>query len=531
MIVWQPPTHPVHHWSVRKPAIESSRGVVVSQAYDASAAGAAVLEAGGNAVDAAVAVAFALAVVEPWNSGLGGVGFALYHGHDHKVATSVHFGPLAPRRLRADMFPLTGRPATDLFPWPQVRDDANVHGPLSFCLPTALAGYGTLLERWGTMPLAEVMQPALALARRGLANDWFTTVMVAQAAPILRRYAETARIFLRDGLPPTPPYQGTPGFMPLGRLPDTLERIAHAGWRDFYRGDLAQAIVDDIQQLGGLIDREELAAYDVESSAALPVQWGDATIQLSSGLTAGPTLADALSALRETPSYRNTGAPSAQWYGDMSQALRDAYQKRLGGDDGNEGDPQSEKGCTTHINVCDANGSMVALTTTLLSSFGSRVVLPSTGFLMNNGVMWFDPRPGTANSVAGGQKALSNMCPAIIAHGGRPVVVGGAAGGRRIMAAIAQLLLFVHDFRMDVGDAAHWPRIDVSGPDKVSADRRLPPQVIDLLGQLGECEVVDHNVLPINFARPSIIERFDGVTARGVSDAFSPWSAALSPGY
>jgi gamma-glutamyltranspeptidase/glutathione hydrolase len=525
MISFQPLDHPVHHWSVRKPAAESSRGVVVSQAYDASAAGVAVLEAGGNAVDAAVAVAFALAAVEPWNSGLGGVGFARYHAHDAQSATSVHFGPVAPHKLRAEMFPLTGRPATDLFPWPQVRDDANSHGPLSFCLPSAVAGYGSMLERWGTMPLAEVMQPAIALAKRGLASDWFTTLMLAQGAAIMRRYDESAKVFLRDGLPPVTPYQGTPGFLPLGRLPGTLEQIAHAGWRDFYRGDLASTIVGDIADLGGLIGRDEMAAYEIETADALPVRWGDATIQLSAGLTAGPTLAHALSMLQPPSSRGSEKAPSAKWYADVARALQAAYRERLHVDD----DPAAPEGCTTHINVCDANGSMVALTTTLLSSLGSRVVLPSTGFLMNNGVMWFDPRRGTPNSIAGGKKALCNMCPALVSHGGRPVAVGGAAGGRRIMAAIAQLLLMVHDFDMDVEEAAHWPRIDVSGPDRVSADRRLPAQVLDALRGLGEFEVVDHNVLPLNFARPSIIERFDGVTARGVSDAFSPWSAALSP--
>lgn len=525
MVSYEPLDHPVHNWSVRKPSAESSRGVVVSQSYDASAVGVAVLEAGGNAVDAAVAVAFALAVVEPWNSGLGGIGFALYQGHDERAATSIHFGPVAPQKLRPEMFPLTGKPATDMFPWPQVQDDANSHGPLSFCLPTAVAGYGTMLERWGTMPLSEVIQPAIALAKRGLASDWFTTLMLAQAAPIMRRYAETSRIFLRDGLPPVPPYQGTPGFLPLGHLADTLQQIAAQGWRDFYRGDLAKTIVDDIAGMGGLIGRDELEAYAVETSDALSVPWGESTIQLSSGLNAGPTLADALATLQPPSSRGSETRPSAQWYAGMAQALKSAYRKRLHEDS----DPHSPKGCTTHINVCDANGSMVALTTTLLSSMGSRVVLPSTGFVMNNGVMWFDPRPGTSNSIAGGKKALSNMCPAIIARDGRPVVVGGAAGGRRIMAAIAQLLLFVHDFGMDVGDAGHWPRIDVSGPERLSADRRLSADVLDALRQLGECEVVDHNVLPINFARPSIIERFDGVTARGMSDAFSPWSAALSP--
>jgi gamma-glutamyltranspeptidase/glutathione hydrolase len=525
MIAFQPPDHPVHHWSVRKSAAESPRGVVVSQAYDASAAGVAVLEAGGNAVDAAVATAFSLAVVEPWNSGLGGVGFALYHAHDAQSATSVHFGPVAPRKLRAEMFPLTGRPATDLFPWPQVLDDANSHGPLSFCLPSAVAGYGSMLERWGTMPLAEVMQPAIALAKRGLASDWFTTLMLAQGAAIMRRYDESARIFLRDGLPPTTPYQGTPGFLPLGRLPDTLEQLARAGWRDFYRGDLAKTIVSDIADLGGLIGFDEMQAYEIETADALPVEWGDATIQLSAGLTAGPTLAHALSMLSPPSSRGKEKAPSPQWYADVARALQAAYRKRLHVDD----DPAAPEGCTTHINVCDAKGSMVALTTTLLSSLGSRVVLPSTGFLMNNGVMWFDPRPGTPNSVEGGKKALCNMCPALVSHGGRPVAVSGASGGRRIMAAVAQLLLMVHDFDMDVEEAAHWPRIDVSGPDRVSADRRLPAEVVDALRALGDCEVVDHNVLPINFARPSIIERFDGVSARGVSDAFSPWSAALSP--
>jgi gamma-glutamyltranspeptidase / glutathione hydrolase len=325
-------------------------------------------------------------------------------------------------------------------------------------------------------------------------------------------------------LPPVPPYQGTPGFMPLGRLSDTLEQIANAGWRDFYRGDLANTIVNDIEKLGGVIGREEMADYEIETADALPVQWGGATIQLSAGLNAGSTLADVLAMLPPPTARGSLTEPSAQWYADMAKALKSAYRKRLNEDEG----PNAEKGCTTHINVCDSNGSMVALTTTLLSSMGSRVVLPSTGFIVNNGVMWFDPRPGTSNSIAGGAKALSNMCPAIVSRDGRPVVVGGAAGGRRITAAIAQLLRFVQDFGMDVGDAAHWPRIDVSGPDKVSADRRLSPEVIDALKALGECEVVDHNVLPINFARPSIIERFDGVTARGVSDAFSPWSAALS---
>ncbi|QIE22924.1 Glutathione hydrolase proenzyme [Caballeronia sp. SBC2] len=218
MTLFQPSKYPIHHWSVRKPAVESTKGVVVSQVYDASAAGVAVLEAGGNAVDAAVATAFALAAIEPWNSGLGGIGFALVHNTNERRAHSVQFGPVAPSSISPSLFPLTGRPANDLFPWPQVEGDANAHGPLSFCLPTAVAGYGLMLERWGTMPISEVMAPAIALAKRGLPLDWLTTLMLAQAAPMLRKYETSREIFLRDRLPPVPPYQGTPGFMPLGAL-------------------------------------------------------------------------------------------------------------------------------------------------------------------------------------------------------------------------------------------------------------------------------------------------------------------------
>ena len=120
---------------------------------------------------------------------------------------------------------------------------------------------------------------------------------------------------------------------------------------------------------------------------------------------------------------------------------------------------------------------MVAITTTLLSSMGSRVVLPNTGILMNNGVMWFDPRPGQPNSIAPGKRPLTNMFPVILRHGDKPWMIAGASGGRRIMAAVLQLVAFIVDFGMTPEAAAHQPRIDVSGPDHVTADSRLAPQI------------------------------------------------------
>ena len=143
-------------------------------------------------------------------------------------------------------------------------------------------------------------------------------------------------------------------------------------------------------------------------------------------------------------------------------------------------EPAAES-CTSHITAVDREGGVAALTTTLLSSFGSRYVLPQTGILMNNGVMWFDPRPGRPNSIGPGKRALTNMCPLIVARDGRPRFGVGASGGRRILAAVLQMASFVVDFGMSPEEAAHHPRVDVSGQEGVAIDRRLPDAVIDRL--------------------------------------------------
>ena len=164
----------------------------------------------------------------------------------------------------------------------------------------------------------------------------------------------------------------------------------------------------------------------------------------------------------------------------LARALKAAYAQRL--TSLGDAEPQAAESCTTHLTVCDAEGTMVAMTTTLLSSMGSRVVLPETGILMNNGVMWFDPRPGQPNSIGPGKRPLTNMFPVILRDGAKPWIAAGASGGRRIMAAVLQLMSFVADFGMTPEAAAHQPRIDVSGPDKVTADRRLAPEIIARAG-------------------------------------------------
>ena len=159
--------------TVTKPVASGRDGIVVAQNREAAEAGAAILAAGGNAADAAFATAFALAAVEPWNSGLGGIGFALVLPPGAARATVVDFGPVSSRNTRGADYPLTGREKRDLFTWPEVVEDRNVHGPLSFCIPSAVAGYARLHEAFGTgRPVAALLAPARALARPGRARGW-----------------------------------------------------------------------------------------------------------------------------------------------------------------------------------------------------------------------------------------------------------------------------------------------------------------------------------------------------------------------
>lgn len=526
-MTYTPPTHVMQHWQVTKPSATGRKGMVVAQCRDAAEAGVAVLEAGGNAVDAAVATAFALATVEPWNSGLGGIGFGLVHRAGEPNAKVVDFGPVAPRHLSPANFKLTGRMTTDLFRWPEVEGDANIHGPLSVAVPSSVAGYERLHATWGKLPLAEVMAPAVALAKRGLPVDWFTALKILGSAGALKLYAESARIYLRDGLPPAPGYSGVPALLKQGRLADTLERLQHAGLRDYYEGDVAASIVQDMKTVGGVIDAGDLAACAARVVAATEVPWrGGRVLQLASGLTAAPTLARVL----ETMVGAEYGAaPDAAWYALLARTLKAAYVERLSGLGAEEAkEPAGAETCTTHLTTCDAEGNMVALTTTLMSSFGSRVALPGTGIMLNNGIMWFDPRPGQANSIAPGKRPLTNMCPVILKQDGRPVLAAGASGGRRIMAAVFQLMTYVADFGMTPEQAAHHPRLDVSGAEEITADARLGAGILAALEAEGGLEVVENTTVPVQFACPNVIvQGADGVRT-GISDAMSPWSAAVA---
>jgi gamma-glutamyltranspeptidase/glutathione hydrolase len=455
--------------------------MVASQARGAAEAGVAILEAGGTAADAAVATAFALATLEPWNSGLGGIGFAQVMAPGG-AAETFDFGPVSPRGLKPSAFPMTGKMKADLFTWPEVLEDRNVHGPLSFAIPSAVAGYMELHARHGRMPIKDVLAPAVALA------------------------------------------QGAPGFFPQGNLAATLERLAHAGLADFYTGDIAAAIAADCKDMGAFVSVEDLANCKARVLPALEAEWRGKRLMLANGLTAAPTLLRVLEGMKGADFSGK--APSTAWYAQLARVLRAAYAERLAGL--GDAEPKAAESCTTHLTVADKNGMMVAMTTTLLSSMGSRVVLPKSGVLMNNGVMWFDPRPEAANALAPGKRPLTNMCPVIAAEGDKPVIATGASGGRRIMASVFQMLSFVADFGMGPEAAAHHPRLDVSGPEGVTADIRLGAETLAALAAKDTVTEVEHAVLPVNFACPNLIQIGADGLRTGITDAMSPWSAAIA---
>jgi gamma-glutamyltranspeptidase/glutathione hydrolase len=277
--------------------------------------------------------------------------------------------------------------------------------------------------------------------------------------------------------------------------------------------------------MGGVLSAEDLAACQARFLPAVSVPWRGRTLHLSAGLTAAPTFRRVM-ALMEDADWSGA-APSTAWHLHFARAMQTAYAERLAGL--GDAEPKGSDSCTTHLTVCDADGMMVAMTTTLLSSMGSRVVLPRSGVLMNNGVMWFDPRPGTPNAIGPGKRPLTNMSPVIATDAaGMPAMALGASGGRRILAAVFQMLALTAGFGMDPEAAAHHPRLDVSGPEGATADRRLPAATLDGLAAMGPLEVVEHAVLPVNFACPNLIAIGADGLRTGVSDAMSPWSAALA---
>ena len=367
-------------------------------------------------------------------------------------------------------------------------------------MPGLVAGLAKAHEQFGSRGWADLLAPAIESADAGMEVDWYATLMIASAARDLARYRETAVVFLPDGLPPVIELNRPPPRLAIGRLAETLRRLADAGPRDFYEGLLARAIVEDVRAAGGKLSADDMARYDAQITPATKASYCDAAVYAMPGLTGGPSLVRALALLQD----RRPGSsdPEAVRYLAIAASLKEAYQERLAtmGHANESGAPV----CTTHLGVADREGNVVTLTQTLLSPFGSKVVLPGTGITMNNGIIAFDPTSGRANSIAPGARPLSNMCPTVLDRADGLRIGLGASGGRFIMPAVFQLVSNLVDLGLDIDAAIHRPRIDVSGSQIVTCDDRLPAPVIESLAARERVIIAPNGVYPMLFACPNL---------------------------
>jgi gamma-glutamyltranspeptidase/glutathione hydrolase len=324
--------------------------------------------------------------------------------------------------------------------------------------------------------------PAVKLAQEGLLVDWYSGLITASSAKALSLDPDAAAMFLDEG---TWPILGSwtgsaERHLDQRALAATLQQIAEGGPRALYEGPVARALAQDIQAKGGCLAEADLAAYQAAWADPLVVPYRGGQVYAAPGLTGGPTFAQALRALESELQPGN--GPDARAYQAMARTLDAAFRTRLA-DMGDHESPTAPP-CTTHFSVVDRHGNMCSVTQTLLSIFGSRVVSPSTGLLLNNGIMWFDPEPGKPNSLAPGKRVLANYCPVVgVGADGRQFAVG-ASGGRKILGAVMQLSSFLLDHGMTLEQAFHQPRIDVSGGGQVIADQALGPDILQALAQV-----------------------------------------------
>ena len=332
--------------SVRKPVVRSRAGIVVTQNRAASEVGARVLAAGGHAVDAAVAAAFAVGVVEPWMSGIGGVGAMLVYEAAAGRISGIDFGARSPKSLDPKAFVLTNqRDEGNLFGWPMVVGNVNTVGPKAVVAPTVPAGLAAAHRRYGRKPWRDLVAPAIAIAEQGPIVDWHTTLVIATAMADLARNPGARARFLPNGYPPLAPAAVEPDpvkHLPMPDLARTLRAIADDGADVLYTGALARSIADDIKEMGGYLGVEDLAA--VRASEVEPLSFGylDRTVHVLPKLNGGPTLRVAFAELarqRETPE----ASPDTRTFLAYASALRSAWQDRFEnmGDAGRHGAPTS----------------------------------------------------------------------------------------------------------------------------------------------------------------------------------------------
>ena len=554
--------------TISKTEARAPRGMVATKDVHATRAGVQMLEMGGNAVDAAVAACFAIGVVEPTSSGVGGGGYLVYQvGEKGGVVGFPMKGPLA---VHPDMYELSGEAAVGSFGWAGVVDGENLDGPRSIAVPGAVAGLCEAHRLLGRLPLEDVIAPAVSLARDGHSPGWHNIYSLGLMAPRFLEFEELRGIFMPDGKLPTGAAT-TPALLRQPELAHVLEAVGRDGPEAFYSGDIARAITSDIQANGGIVSEKDFAEYrPFVWDQGLEFGYSGHTVRMPPSACAGTTSAmtlrlldgfdvsslghnspDALHAyisaarLAYVDRYGYMADPAfvdVPWeglvsdgYADLRRGLIDAHRlceiepgDPWAFDAGVPGEklpasaPMLDSG-TTHLCAMDAEGNAVSLTNTLMAGFGSGFVPKGTGVVMNNGMMWFDPVPGRVNSIMPGKYPLNNMTPALVLGPDGVRIAVGASGGRRITNCVTQLISKVVDYGMGPQEAIDSPRVDCSLP-VTSVDPRMPAGVVaELEGRGHRIHVIGDDHVQggfASFASPVAIVRDEGMGFRAGVDTF-----------
>ena len=554
--------------TISKTEARASGGMVATKDVHATRAGVQMLEMGGNAVDAAVAACFAIGVVEPMSSGIGGGGYLVYQVGDRGGVVGFPMkGPLA---AKPDMYELSGEAAVGNFGWAGVVNDENLDGPRSIAVPGAVAGLCEAHSLLGKLPLEEVIAPAVSLARDGHSPGWHNMYALGLMASRLFDFDELRNVFMPGGKLPTGDLT-SPALLRQPDLADVLEAIGREGPSAFYSGDVAHALTSDIQANGGIVSEKDLAEYrPFVWDSGLEFGYRGHTVRVPPFACAGTTSAmtlrlldgfdvssmghnspDALHAyiygarLAYVDRFTYMADPAfvnAPWkglvsdgYTELRRGLIDSH--RLGkveagdpwafdedapGESMEASAPALDSG-TTHLCAMDGDGNAVSLTNTLMAGFGSGFVPKGTGVVMNNGMMWFDPIPGRVNSIMPGKYPLNNMTPALVIGDDGVRLAVGASGGRRITNCVTQLISKIIDFDIGPQEAIDSPRVDCSLP-VTSVDPRMPADVVAELESRGHPIYVigDNHVQGgfASFASPVAIVRDGDASFRAGVDTF-----------
>ena len=538
--------------------VRAQHGMVASVDALATQVGVEILRQGGNAVDAAVAVGFALAVTHPQAGNLGGGGFMLLRTASGR-ATSIDFREMAPGRASRDMF---------LDKQGNADSKLSLTSHLASGTPGSVAGFALAAQKYGTLPLSALLAPAIKLAREGfVVNDALADDLKTYGKEVLLSHPNSKAIFFKpDG---TPWQKGD--RLVQKNLAHSLQLIAQQGPDAFYKGDIADEIASEMAQHGGLIGKADLAAYRAVErkpvsgtyrgyevfSMPPPSSGGIHIVQILNILEnfdlakMGFGSADAMQVVAEAEKYAY--ADRSEYLGDPDfvkvpwQALTSkAYAKAIAQQiDMAKARPSAdikpgklapyESNQTTHFSVVDKQGNAVAVTYTLNTNFGSGIVAGNSGILLNNEMDDFSAKPGTpnvyglvggeANAVQPAKRPLSSMSPTIVAKEGKTWLVTGSPGGSRIITTVLQMVVNSIDYGMNVAEATNAPRFHHQWlPDQLRVEKGFSPDTLRLLESKGQ----HVKVMPAMGSTQSIMIGPDG-TLYGASDPRTPGD--LSAGY